>query len=73
MFAFIGIAFIFIMVFGGYTIAGGKMGIILSSLPFEFMMIGGAAVGATIIANDLVLTSHLFSKNIPIYWLTVPA
>ena len=40
------------MVFGGYLIAGGKMGIILGSLPFEMMMIGGAAVGAFIIGND---------------------
>ena len=59
MFGFIGIAFIFVMVFGGYTIAGGKMGIILASLPYEFMMIGGAAVGATIIANDVPSIKHM--------------
>jgi len=59
MFGIIGIVFIFVMVFGGYTIAGGKMGIILASLPFEFMMIGGAAVGATMIANDLPSIKHM--------------
>jgi chemotaxis protein MotA len=40
------------MVFGGYLAAGGKMGIILKSLPFEMMMIGGAAAGAFLIANS---------------------
>jgi len=58
LFGIIGIVFIFVMVFGGYTIAGGKMGIILSSLPFEFMMIGGAAVGAFMISNDLPSIKH---------------
>ena len=46
MFGLIGIVVIFAMVFGGYLAAGGKLGIILKSLPFEMMMIGGAAVGA---------------------------
>ncbi len=53
MFGFLGIGIVFVMVFGGYLIAGGKMGIILGSLPFEMMMIGGAALGAFIISNDL--------------------
>ena len=44
MFGIIGIAVIFIMVFGGYLLAGGKMGIILKTLPFEMIMIGGAAL-----------------------------
>lgn len=47
-----GIIFIFIMVFGGYVAAGGKMGIIIKALPFEMMMIGGAAIGAFMIANS---------------------
>lgn len=53
MFGLIGIVVIFVMVFGGYLLAGGKLGIILKSLPFEFMMIGGAALGAFLISNDL--------------------
>ena len=52
MLGIIGIAVIMIMVFGGYVLAGGKMGIILKSLPFEMIMIGGAAVGAFLISND---------------------
>lgn len=51
MVSIIGIIVIFAMVFGGYLAAGGKMGIILKSLPFELMMIGGAGAGAFLIAN----------------------
>lgn len=58
MFGLIGIAVIFVMVFGGYLLAGGKLGIILKSLPFELMMIGGAAVGAFLISNDLAAIKH---------------
>lgn len=58
MFGLIGIAVIFIMVFGGYLLAGGKLGIILKSLPFEMMMIGGAAVGAFLISNDKTVVKH---------------
>ncbi|UWQ13750.1 flagellar motor stator protein MotA [Aliiroseovarius sp. M344] len=58
MIGFVGIALIFVMVFGGYLAAGGKMGIILKSLPFEFTMIGGAAAGAFIISNDMAAIKH---------------
>lgn len=53
MIGIIGIIFILVMVFGGYILAGGKMAIILKALPFELMMIGGAAIGAFAIANDM--------------------
>ncbi|KJS34540.1 MAG: flagellar motor protein MotA [Hyphomonas sp. BRH_c22] len=46
------------MVFGGYLLAGGKMGIITHSLPFEMMMIGGAAVGAFLAGNDMSTVKH---------------
>ena len=58
MIGIIGIAVIFIMVFGGYIAAGGKLGIILKSLPFEMAMIGGAAVGAFLIGNDMSAVKH---------------
>lgn len=48
----IGVVIIFVMVFGGYAVAGGKLGIILKALPFEMIMIGGAAVGAFVLSND---------------------
>jgi chemotaxis protein MotA len=53
MIGIVGIVCVFVMVFGGYLAAGGKMGIILKSLPFEFTMIGGAAIGAFLIGNDM--------------------
>jgi chemotaxis protein MotA len=58
MIGFVGIAVIFVMVFGGYLLAGGKLGIILKSLPFEMMMIGGAAVGAFLVGNDMDTVKH---------------
>jgi chemotaxis protein MotA len=58
MFGIIGIVVIFVMVFGGYLAAGGKLGIILSTLPYELAMIGGAAVGAFILGNDLATVKH---------------
>ncbi len=53
MFAGIGIVVLIVMVFGGYTLAGGSMGPILAALPLEMMMIGGAAIGAVLIGNTM--------------------
>lgn len=53
MIGIVGILIVFGMVFGGYLAAGGKMGIIFKALPFELTMIGGAAIGAFLISNDL--------------------
>ncbi|WP_417250303.1 flagellar motor stator protein MotA [Celeribacter sp.] len=58
MIGIVGILIIFVMVFGGYIAAGGKLGIILKALPFEFMMIGGAAAGAFVISNDMSGIKH---------------
>ncbi|WP_371060915.1 flagellar motor stator protein MotA [Rhodosalinus sp. 5P4] len=48
-----GIAIVLVMVFGGYLLAGGKVAIILQALPYELMMILGAAIGAFLIANGM--------------------
>ncbi|QYX57086.1 flagellar motor stator protein MotA [Roseovarius sp. SCSIO 43702] len=53
MIGIVGILVIFVMVFGGYLAAGGKLGIIMKALPFELMMIGGAATGAFLLGNDM--------------------
>lgn len=58
MLGFVGIGVIFVMVFGGYILAGGKLAIIMKALPFELMMIGGAAVGAFLISNDMPAVKH---------------
>jgi chemotaxis protein MotA len=58
--AAIGLVITVVMVFGGYIMAGGKMDIILHSLPFEMMMIGGAATGAFVASNDFNTIKHTF-------------
>jgi chemotaxis protein MotA len=54
-----GFAFVLVMVFGGYLIAGGKFAIILSTIAFEFMMIGGAATGAFVMSNSMHDIKHV--------------
>jgi chemotaxis protein MotA len=44
---------VFGLVFGGFILSGGKMDIVLHALPFEGMMIGGAAIGAMVIQNSI--------------------
>jgi chemotaxis protein MotA len=46
------------MVFGGFIAAGGKLGPIIKTLPYEFTMIGGAAVGAFVVSNDTSAIKH---------------
>jgi len=58
MIGLVGIIVVFVMVFGGYIMAGGKMGIVIKALPFEMTMIGGAALGAFLIANDMSAVKH---------------
>ncbi len=53
MFAGIGILVVLAMVFGGFMVAGGNMDVVLHALPLEMMIIGGAALGATIMGNSL--------------------
>lgn len=48
----LGFLFVLGMVFGGFTLAGGKFDVILYALPYEGMMIGGASIGAFVIANS---------------------
>lgn len=51
----IGVGFIIILgcVFGSFMMAGGKMDIVLHALPHEMMAIGGASIGAFIVANSM--------------------
>ncbi|WP_334193929.1 flagellar motor stator protein MotA [Pararhodobacter sp.] len=58
MLGIIGIFTVFATVFGGYLLAGGHMDIILHALPFEGLMIGGAALGAFLIANNGAGAKH---------------
>ena len=63
----IGIVTVVVMVFGGYTLAGGKMGIIMHAIPFEMMIIAGSAVGAFIIGNDGPLIKHTLKDLLRVF------
>jgi chemotaxis protein MotA len=52
MFAAIGIVVLLALVFGGFIVSGGSIGVILHALPVEMTIIGGAAIGATITGNS---------------------
>ena len=54
-----GLVFLLVCVFGGYVIAGGKFGIIMHSLPHEMITIGGAAIGAFVMANSVHDIKHV--------------
>jgi chemotaxis protein MotA len=56
-----GFGFLLAAVFGGYVLAGGKLDIILHAMPFEGLMIGGAAIGSFIMANSLREVKHTLS------------
>ena len=58
MFGIVGIVVILVMVFGGFILHGGQMGPILEALPFEMIMIGGAALGSFLVSNDLAAVKH---------------
>ncbi len=62
MISIAGFIFLLVCVFGGYILAGGKMEIILLALPFEFAIIGGAAVGALLMANSMSEVKHIFGS-----------
>ncbi len=47
-----GIVVVFGMVFGGFVLAGGHFEVILHSLPYEIMMIGGAGLGAFLLSSS---------------------
>jgi chemotaxis protein MotA len=51
MFFVIGLVIVLVMVFGGFTLAGGKFDIIIKALPFELMMIFGGAIGGFVSSN----------------------
>ena len=53
MFQIIGIVVIFVCVFGGFILAGGKMGVVLEAIPYEGTEIFGAAVGSFLLGNSL--------------------
>ncbi|MBX6745412.1 MAG: flagellar motor stator protein MotA [Acetobacteraceae bacterium] len=59
MMALAGFGVVLGCVFGGYVVAGGKFAIILHALPFELLIIGGAAIGTFVMANSLADLKHM--------------
>lgn len=61
MFIIIGIVFVMLCVLGGFLMIDGPLGVLIQ--PSEFVVIGGAVIGATIAANPLkflmILTRQL--------------
>ncbi len=59
MMALAGFGVVLACVFGGYVVAGGNFAIILHALPFELLIIGGAAIGTFVMANSLADLKHM--------------
>lgn len=59
---FIGALITIVGVFGGYILAGGHMKVVFQ--PFEFMIIGGAALGGFIIANPMTTVKMAFKMSL---------
>jgi len=53
MISVIGLVVLIVMVFGGFALTGGSIGVVLHALPHEMLIIGGAAAGATLVGTDL--------------------
>jgi chemotaxis protein MotA len=51
MFVIIGYVVVLVCVFGVYALVGGNMAIIAKAAPIELAIIGGAAIGAFLVAN----------------------
>jgi chemotaxis protein MotA len=60
MIGIVGIIVVFVAVFGGYMLAGGNLAIVMHSLPFEMLIILGAAIGAYVVSNDLTTVRKTF-------------
>ncbi len=53
MFPAIGIVILIVMVFGGFALTGGALGPVVSAVPHEMLIIGGAAIGALVAGNSM--------------------
>lgn len=53
MYAAIGMVLLVVMVFGGFALTGGALGPVMTAIPHEMMIIGGAAVAALVTGNSM--------------------
>ncbi|HXI87542.1 MAG TPA: flagellar motor stator protein MotA [Parvularculaceae bacterium] len=63
----IGIVVTLFMVFGGYVFEGGKIAIILRALPYELIIIGGAAIGSFLVGNDFTVVKHTAGDVVKVF------
>lgn len=49
----IGIVILLVLVFGGFALTGGALGPVMHAVPHEMLIIGGAAIGATVAGNSV--------------------
>src|SRR3990167_768544 len=61
MFQIIGIVMLFAMVFGSFLLHGGKMDVILKTLPYELMAIFGAAIAGFLISQSMTVIKATIS------------
>ncbi|MFN7176168.1 MAG: flagellar motor stator protein MotA [Thermaurantiacus sp.] len=59
MIAIVGVVVLLVMVFGGFALSGGSLGPVFKALPFEFLIIGGAATGALLIGSSVPLMKQV--------------
>jgi chemotaxis protein MotA len=64
MFVIVGYIVVFICVFGGYALAGGKFGVLIKAAPVELFIICGSALGAFLISNNGKTIKSVF-KTLP--------
>ena len=62
MFGIIGLICVFVLVFGGYVVAGGKIEIIMHAAPHELPMLLGGSFGAYMIANKPKVVKGTFKE-----------
>ncbi len=67
MLPIIGIVVIFACVFGGFIMAGGKLGPVLHALPFEGLQIFGAAAGAFLIGNSMPIVKAALGGMVGVF------
>ncbi len=53
MFFVVGLAIVFITVFGGFIMAGGDLAPVIEAAPLELVIIVGSGIGAMVIANSM--------------------
>lgn len=67
MVSILGIVLTFIMVFGGFILAGGKLDVITHAAPHEMIIIGGSAVGAFLVGNDMHAVKQTLGDVISVF------